>query len=186
MALSNRDIELFNANNKIVDSVVKKYNLASRDEYDDLYQEGCMGLLKAINKFQDNRNAKFSTFAYICIDNEIKMYLRRRKRFFRDVVLHLEEEFETSTTDNFNSYDIMCSDEYNPEELYCNKEELELIKNTLISLNDFDKDMLFSYYGIGGKEKVNQSELARKYKVSQGLICRRIKSIIGNMQKKMA
>lgn len=45
-------------------------------EYDDIYQIGCVGLLKAINNFDEKLGFKFSTYAFNMISGEIKMFLR--------------------------------------------------------------------------------------------------------------
>ena len=47
-----------------------------RLELDDLQQEGCFGLLKAIERFEEWRGLKFGTFAYACIQNAVRMAIR--------------------------------------------------------------------------------------------------------------
>lgn len=62
-------------NMKLVLSVIK--NFSNRcDNQDDLFQIGCIGLIKAINNFDDKFNLKFSTYAVPMIIGEIKRYLR--------------------------------------------------------------------------------------------------------------
>ena len=46
-------------------------------ELDDIYQEGCIGLIKAARSFKPEKGIKFSTYAARCIQNEIKMYFRK-------------------------------------------------------------------------------------------------------------
>jgi RNA polymerase sporulation-specific sigma factor len=189
MALNRQELEIFNDNLKLVQGVIKKYHFLSRDEYDDLFQEGCLGLLKAIHKYQEGKNTKFSTFAYACIDNEIKMYLRKRKRFLKDVVIMLEEGFEIETDGSankmFNGYCLVSNNEYNPEECFNDKEELEAVKRSLENLTDQERDLVFSFFGLAGKKKEKQCELAIKYQVSQGRISRKIKTILDQMQKEL-
>lgn len=59
----------------LVKSVVKKY-LGRGVEYDDLYQLGCMGLVKAVSNFDTRYNVRFSTYAVPMIAGEIKRFLR--------------------------------------------------------------------------------------------------------------
>ena len=67
--------ELINGNLKLVLSVIK--NFSSRNENaDDLFQIGCIGLMKAINNFDDAYNVQFSTYAVPIIMGEIKRYFR--------------------------------------------------------------------------------------------------------------
>ena len=72
--ISARD-ELINGNLRLVLSVVQRF--ASRGEnLDDLFQIGCIGLIKAIDNFDINQNVKFSTYAVPMIIGEIRRYLR--------------------------------------------------------------------------------------------------------------
>ena len=59
----------------LVSSISKKF-LNRGYEYDDIFQIGCIGLVKAINNFDDSFNVKFSTYAVPMIIGEIKRFLR--------------------------------------------------------------------------------------------------------------
>lgn len=67
--------ELINGNLKLVLSILKKYNNKT-DNMDDLFQVGCIGLIKAINNFDLKHEVKFSTYAVPMILGEIRRYLR--------------------------------------------------------------------------------------------------------------
>lgn len=91
---------LVNGNLKLVLSVLKKfYNKA--DNLDDLFQIGCVGLIKAIDNFDLNYNVRFSTYAVPMILGEIKRYIRdnnsiRISRSLKDIaykVLKFKEEY---------------------------------------------------------------------------------------------
>ncbi|WP_324670250.1 RNA polymerase sporulation sigma factor SigG [Geochorda subterranea] len=81
--------ELIRGNLRLVLSVIQRFN--SRGEYvDDLFQVGCIGLMKAIDNFDLSQNVKFSTYAVPMIVGEIRRYLRdnnpiRVSRSLRDV-----------------------------------------------------------------------------------------------------
>lgn len=66
---------LVNGNLKLVLSVLKKYNNRT-DNMDDLFQVGCIGLIKAIDNFDLCHEVKFSTYAVPMILGEIRRYLR--------------------------------------------------------------------------------------------------------------
>jgi RNA polymerase sporulation-specific sigma factor len=91
--------ELINGNLKLVLSILKKYNNRC-DNMDDLFQVGCIGLIKAIDNFDLNFEVKFSTYAVPMILGEIKRYLRdnsslRVSRSVKDIAyktLKLKEE----------------------------------------------------------------------------------------------
>ncbi len=67
--------ELINGNLKLVLSILRKYNNRC-DNMDDLFQVGCIGLIKAIDNFDLNFDVKFSTYAVPMILGEVKRYLR--------------------------------------------------------------------------------------------------------------
>ncbi len=91
--LKNGDLKsrekLVNGNLRLVLSVIQRFN--NRGEYvDDLFQVGCIGLMKAIDNFDLNQNVKFSTYAVPMIIGEIRRYLRdnnpiRVSRSMRDI-----------------------------------------------------------------------------------------------------
>ncbi len=69
-----KDLLILN-NSPLVKSIVKRYKNKGV-EYDDLYQLGCVGFVKAINNFDESYNVKFSTYAVPMIAGEIKRFLR--------------------------------------------------------------------------------------------------------------
>ena len=95
--------ELVNGNLKLVLSILKKYNNRC-DNMDDLFQVGCIGLIKAIDNFDLSFNVKFSTYAVPMILGEVKRYLRdnnsvRVARSIKDLAYHalLAKEELTNT-----------------------------------------------------------------------------------------
>ena len=91
--------ELVRGNLKLVLSILRKYN--KKDEnLDDLFQIGCVGLLKAIDNFDLSYGVKFSTYCVPMISGEVRRYLRdnnsiRVSRSVKDLaykILHLKEE----------------------------------------------------------------------------------------------
>lgn len=81
--------KLVNGNLRLVLSVIQRFN--NRGEYvDDLFQVGCIGLIKSIDNFDLGQNVKFSTYAVPMIIGEIRRYLRdnnpiRVSRSLRDI-----------------------------------------------------------------------------------------------------
>ncbi|UNC92521.1 sigma-70 family RNA polymerase sigma factor [Candidatus Contubernalis alkaliaceticus] len=63
-------------NMPLIKNLVKRFNF-SREESEDLFQVGCIGLLKAVDRFDIGKKVKFSTYAVPVILGEIKMYLRK-------------------------------------------------------------------------------------------------------------
>ena len=95
--------DLINGNLKLVLSIIKKFN-NKVDNLDDLFQVGCLGLVKAIDNFDTSYDVKLSTYACPMIIGEIKRYLRdnsslRISRSIKDIAyktLRLKEEMMDS------------------------------------------------------------------------------------------
>lgn len=96
--------KLVNGNLRLVLSVIQRFN--NRGEYvDDLFQVGCIGLMKSIDNFDLSQNVKFSTYAVPMIIGEIRRYLRdnnpiRVSRSLRDIAykaLQVKEKLISQT-----------------------------------------------------------------------------------------
>ncbi|MFD1677308.1 RNA polymerase sporulation sigma factor SigG [Alicyclobacillus fodiniaquatilis] len=94
--------QLVNGNLRLVLSVIQRFN--NRGEYvDDLFQVGCIGLMKAIDNFDLGQNVRFSTYAVPMIVGEIRRYLRdnnpiRVSRSLRDIAYKALQVRDTLTT----------------------------------------------------------------------------------------
>ncbi len=92
--------ELVNGNLKLVLSILKKYQNKT-DNMDDLFQIGCIGLIKAIENFDLSHEVMFSTYAVLMIEGEIKRYIRdnnsvRISRSIKDLsykIMKFKEEY---------------------------------------------------------------------------------------------
>ncbi len=117
--------KLVNGNLKLVLSILRKYNRRV-DNLDDLFQIGVVGLIKAVDNFDLKHEVKFSTYAVLMIEGEIKRYIRdnnslRISRSIKDLayrVLLFKEEYiqengkEPSTEEiaknlNVSNYDVI-------------------------------------------------------------------------------
>lgn len=93
-----------NANIRLVLSVMKRFNINS-DNVDDIFQVGCLGMVKALNNFNYDLNVRFSTYAVPMIIGEIRRFLRdsstiKVSRSLRDIaykVLNRREKLESET-----------------------------------------------------------------------------------------
>lgn len=116
--------EFINGNLRLVLSVIQRFN--NRGEYvDDLFQVGCIGLIKAIDNFDLSQNVKFSTYAVPMIIGEIRRYLRdnnsiRVSRSLRDIAYKALQAKERLTNKNSKEPTIMEI----AEELQLPKEEI--------------------------------------------------------------
>ena len=81
-----RDV-LIEHNLRLVVHIAKKYT-TSEQELEDYTSIGTIGLIKAIDSFEDNKGFKISTYASRCIENEILMHIRSSKKQKAEVSMH--------------------------------------------------------------------------------------------------
>jgi RNA polymerase sigma-B factor len=96
--------QIFSMNAKILNHIVGKYASSSNEAYEDLLQVGYVGMMKAINGYRLDSEAKFSSYAYAMIEGEIKHHLRdtalvKRPRWARSLHAKVSEATSRLTTE---------------------------------------------------------------------------------------
>ena len=105
---------LIERNLRLVAHICKKYNIPNV-EVDDLISIGTIGLIKGVNTFSLEKNVRLATYAARCIENEILMYLRSRKKLGAEI--YLNEPIGKDKDDNeISLIDILENDEKNIED----------------------------------------------------------------------
>lgn len=162
---------LIEHNLRLVAHVAKKYQSCDEDP-DDLISIGTIGLIKAISTFDLSRASKLSTYAARCIDNELLMMLRARKKRSREVSLYdpigtAREGNEISLLDVIESPPIdVVEDCFKHDNL---SHLLKHIKNTL---SPKEYHVICCRYGLGGQEPLTQREIARDLSISRSYVSR--------------
>ena len=162
---------LIEHNLRLVAHVAKKYQSCDEDP-DDLISIGTIGLIKAISTFDLSRTSKLSTYAARCIDNELLMMLRARKKCSREVSLYDpigtdREGNEISLLDVIESPPIdVVEDCFKHDNL---SHLLKHIKNTL---SPKEYHVICCRYGLGGQEPLTQREIARDLSISRSYVSR--------------
>lgn len=145
----------------------KNYNA----EYEDLLSIAKIGLYKAINMYDNNRNSKFVSFAIAVIDNEILHFIR--KDWYNHSVLSLDSSINNS---DLTLQDII-SDSFSIEEAYIEKEKYEILKEIIAKLPLNDAFLIRLYFGLDGR-RYSQIEIANLYHVDKSYISRSIAKIL--------
>jgi RNA polymerase sporulation-specific sigma factor len=163
--------KLIEHNLRLVAHIVKKYNMADK-ETDDLISIGTIGLIKAIDTFDDEKGIRLATYASRCIDNELLMMLRSGKRLAKEVYLYdpigsdregneinlldIIEEAETDIVEN-----IMLEDDI--KKLY------QIIGKVL---TDREREIICLRYGLSNRKEVTQREIASMLGISRSYVSR--------------
>ena len=127
----------------IINVVIKKYIMASLKlgiEYNDLYQEGLIGLLNAINNFKEQKDIKFSTFAFLCIKRKILTAVKNANRK-KHSILNESYSLDYKQDDDIRSFDNTLSTTYGGlEDVLVSKEDSEYFNRRLNDdLTDFER-----------------------------------------------
>lgn len=153
---------------------------------EDLISIGTIGLIKAINTFNPQKNIKLATYASRCIENEILMYLRRNNK------TKLEVSIDEPLNVDWDGNELLLSDILGTEEdiIYRNIEEevdKKLLRKALSKLTERERiivDLRFGLNDDDGIEKT-QKEVADLLGISQSYISRLEKKIIKRLKKEM-
>ncbi len=153
---------------------------------EDLISIGTIGLIKAINTFNPDKNIKLATYASRCIENEILMYLRRNNK------TKLEVSIDEPLNVDWDGNELLLSDILGTEEdvIYRNIEEevdRKLLRKALSKLSERERIIVDLRFGLNtddGDEKT-QKEVADLLGISQSYISRLEKKIIKRLKKEM-
>ena len=175
--------KFINGNLKLVLSVIKKFNNRG-ENVDDLFQVGCIGLIKAINTFNIEKNIKLATYASRCIENEILMYLRRSSKTKNEV--SFDEPLNTDGDGN----ELLLADILGTEEDIVfkdleNETDKKIVKEYICKLNSRERDIMNLRFGFNTGEEKTQKEVADMLGISQSYISRIEKKIIHKMKKEI-
>ena len=162
---------------RLVAHVVKKYQGLDED-LDDLISVGTIGLIKAVSTFDASKSVRLSTYAARCIDNELLMLLRQRKKKSREVSLY--EPIGTDKEGNeISLLDIIETIPFDVVEHYTTNEDIVLLSRFLNnSLTDKEYEVIKLRYGLFGEEELTQREIAKRLNISRSYVSRIEKNAI--------
>lgn len=149
---------------------------------EDLISIGTIGLIKAINTFQPDKNIKLATYASRCIENEILMYLR--KHTARRTEVSIDEPLNVDWDGNeLLLSDILGTDTDIVHKHLEDEAEREMLTKALSRLTERERTIMRLRFGLGGCNEKTQKEVADMLGISQSYISRLEKRIITRLQK---
>ena len=162
---------LIERNMRLVAHVTQKYQTSGED-MEDLISIGTIGLNKAVSTVQDDHGSKLATYAARCIENELLMYFRAKKKSSREVSLY--EPIGTDKEGNqIQLMDIVEAEEKDVVEQLELKQKIvrlyELIPNVL---DEREQEILKQRYGLKDQKPVTQREIAKKMQISRSYVSR--------------
>lgn len=162
---------LVERNMRLVAHISKKYQ-NSEEEMEDLISIGTIGLIKAVTTFQEDHGSKLATYAARCIENELLMYFRSKKKCSREVSLY--EPIGTDKEGNqIQLMDIVEVDEKDVvEQLELKRQIVRLYELIPDVLDEREKEILKMRYGLKNQKPVTQREIAQKLHISRSYVSR--------------
>lgn len=163
--------ELIERNMRLVAHVAKKYQ-SQEDEMEDLISIGTIGLIKAVETYKEDYGSRLATYAARCIDNELLMHFRAKKKTSKEVSLY--EPIGTDKEGNqIQLLDVVVSEDEDVVELLEQDRKVrrlnEIIPQTLSGRELF---IIINRYGLYGKKTMTQREIARKLGISRSYVSR--------------
>lgn len=172
---------LIERNLRLVAHVIKKYQHLEENQ-EDLISIGTIGLIKAITTFNPDKNNRLGTYAARCIENEILMMLRSKKKISKEISLY--EPIGTDRDGNeIQLYDIIESDDMDAHTKINLKDDIKLLYEKIETiLSPRERLVLKMRYGLYNQEEYTQREIANQLGISRSYVSRIEKSAIEKLR----
>lgn len=174
--------ELIERNMRLVAHVAKKYQ-NSEEDMEDLISIGTIGLIKAITTYKEDYGSRLATYAVRCIDNELLMHFRSKKKTSKEVSLY--EPIGTDKEGNqIQLMDVVVSEEVDVvEQLENDRKIVRLNEVVLKTLSGRELFIIINRYGLYDKKPMTQREIAAELGISRSYVSRIEKRAIEKLKK---
>ena len=172
---------LIERNMRLVAHVAKKYQNTDYD-MEDLLSVGTIGLIKAVVTFNPDKSVRLGTYAARCIENEILMHFRAKKKSSREVSLY--EPIGTDREGNeIQLFDIIETEEDDAHRKAELKDDIKMLYQKVESeLSARERLVLKMRYGLYNEEEYTQREIAKQLGISRSYVSRIEKSAIEKLR----
>ncbi|MDU1320571.1 RNA polymerase sporulation sigma factor SigK [Clostridium sporogenes] len=175
---------LVERNLRLVAHIVKKYSYPGKD-IDDLISIGTVGLIKAIDSFDNSKGTRLATYAARCIENEILMLIRNNKKTKGEV--YLQDPIGVDKEGNeISLMDILSSDEDSIIEIVSTKIEVKKLYGKIETcLRGREKKVIQMRYGLKDGRPRTQREIAGILNISRSYVSRIEKKALKKLYKEL-
>ena len=162
---------LIERNLRLVAHIARKYQ-GTQEDMEDLISIGTVGLIKAVSTYNLEKGSRLGTYAARCIENELLMYFRAKKKHSKEVSLY--EPIGTDKEGNeINLLDVIESAPVDiVEDCYIRENTNYLLRSLKKVLSDKEYQVICCRYGLFGMEEETQREIARKLCISRSYVSR--------------
>lgn len=172
---------LIEHNMRLVAHICRKYQNMEED-MEDLISIGTIGLIKGVSTYQEGYGSKLATYSARCIENELLMYFRSKKKVSREISLY--EPIGTDKEGNqIQLMDVVESQEKDVVEQLELKRKIQKLYELMPQvLNEREKKILRMRYGLDGRKPITQREIAGQLKISRSYVSRIEKSALEKLR----
>ena len=172
--------DLITHNLRLVVYLAKKYENSGVPQ-EDMISIGTIGLIKAVNTFTPARNIKLATYASRCIENEVLMHFRNKKKSAQDV--YISDPIDTDKDGNSLTLgDIMSEEDNIIDCIDLHIKSEQLYDFIACCLDERERQIIVMRYGLGGTRPLTQREVAKKLEISRSYVSRIEKKAIGTLR----
>lgn len=175
---------LIEHNLRLVAHIAKKYQNTDVD-MEDLISIGTIGFIKALMSFDIKKQSKLATYAARCIENEILMHFRARKKSAREVSLY--EPIGTDREGNeISLLDVIEAEQKDMVEQLQLEENVERLKGMMeTQLEPREREIICLRYGLGQQKEMTQREIGARMGISRSYISRIEKRALEKLREAM-
>ena len=162
---------LIERNLRLVAHVAKKY-MGAGEDIEDLISIGTIGLIKAISTFRQEKGNRLGTYAAKCIDNELLMMFRARKKSTREISLY--EPIGTDKEGNeISLLDVCMQEQVDIVEQMDSNEKIDKLSILIEKvLDEREKEIIQLRYGLGREKELTQREIGKMQGISRSYVSR--------------
>ncbi|HIU35234.1 MAG TPA: RNA polymerase sporulation sigma factor SigK [Candidatus Fimenecus excrementigallinarum] len=173
---------LIEHNLRLVAHIIKKY-YASYSDQDDLISIGTIGLIKAIGSYDGKKGTRLATYAARCIENEILMYFRSRRKSAQDISMN--DPIDSDPEGNpLTLSEILYTDDTIADDLD-RKVQAEKVRRFVRELTDERaREIIVRRYGLDGEQPETQREVADRLRISRSYVSRIEKRALGVLRSR--
>ena len=176
--------ELIEHNLRLVSHIIKKY-YSNYDEQEDLISIGTIGLIKAIDSFDVDKGIRLATYAARCVENEILMHYRGRKK--DNNLISVSEPIDTDSEGNpLTLIDIISVDDTICDDIDLKNKSRQLYSYIESLDSDRDRQIIILRYGLYNQKEMTQNEIAKTLGISRSYVSRIEKRVIEELREKFS
>jgi len=173
--------KLIEHNLRLVAHIVRKFNHA---ETEDLISIGTIGLIKGIASYKPEKKVRLATYASRCIENEILMYMRSKRRQNNEVPL--DGPVGNDKDGNpVKLLDMLDNGDADMSDAIFLKDRVQILYSILDTLDDRERQIIERRYGLGNHDEATQMKISKELKISRSYVSRLEKKVLGDVRRQI-